>query len=202
MPRVDLARGKAGLAAALSAAIILSSATAALATSASLPPATSLPVPATTAATEPDLAGLVIYDKLVPFTIAAPTGAVLCSGRLQDRVVRSRKTGLYDFYYAIRSTNGPGAIRRMTTSAFTGLKLRVAYRTDGLGTVPPIVAARNAAPGALVAFGFAETPISCAKHQESRFILIKTATKAFHTGGATQILTPSGAAVSVPTVKP
>ena len=100
-----------------------------------------------------------LQDTLVPFTIKAPDGAVVCEGKLQHRVVRSTKTGLLHFYYAIRETAGPGAVGRIATASFSGLK---AYRTDGLGTVPPRVAARDAAPGPLVTFELTDPPVSCA----------------------------------------
>src|SRR5580658_7357657 len=202
MPLMRLARSRAGRVAAASGGLILLSVTAALAISVLLPPGGSLPVPATTAATEPDLDGTVIEDTLVPFSIKDPSGAVVCAGKLQDRVVQSTKTGLLHFYYAIRETEGPGAVSRIVTSPFNKLKLRVAYRTDGLGTVPPRIAARSAAPGALVTFELTDPSVSCAKHEESRFMLIKTTLKAFHPGGATKIFATTGASVTVPTARP
>lgn len=202
MSGVKLSRGKATLAGAAFGGLMLAGATAAFAVSVLLPPGGSLPVPPTTAATEPDLAGVVLHDALVPFAIKAPTGAVLCAGQLQDRVVRSSKTGQLHFYYRIRGTQGTGALGRIITTSFGGLALRVAYRTDGLGTVPPHIAARSVAPGAQVVFAFTDPPLSCAQHQESRFILVKTTTNAFHAGGATRIIATTGAATLVPTVKP
>jgi hypothetical protein len=175
--------------------------TVALAVSVLLPPGASLPVPATTAATEPVLDGVVIHDALLPFTIRGVTGAPLCMGQLQDRVVRSNRTGLLDFYYAIRSTNGPGSIARIVAGSYGKLELRVAYRTDGLGTVPPRVAARSG-PGPLVAFQFTDPPLSCARHQESRFMLLEAPVKAYIAGGATQIVATTGASTVVHTVEP
>ena len=175
---------------------------AALAVSVLLPPGGSLPTPSTTAATEPTLSGVVIHDALVPFKIATPDGHVLCSGNLQDRVVRSNKTHRLDFYYRIRDTQGTGAIGRIATLGFGGLPLRVGFRTDGLGTVPPRPAARSAAPGAVVSFTFIDPPVSCAQHQESRFILIRTPATTFTPGGKTEIIATTGPAVSVPTVMP
>jgi hypothetical protein len=175
---------------------------AALAVSVLLPPGGSLPTPSTTAATEPTLSGFVIHDALVPFKITTPDGHVLCSGNLQDRVVRSNKTQRLDFYYRIRDTQGTGAIGRIATLGFGGLPLRVGFRTDGLGTVPPRLAARSAAPGAVVTFTFSDPPVSCAQHQESRFILIRTPATTFTSGGKTEIIATTGPAVSVPTVMP
>src|SRR6266403_5970488 len=195
----NLAR-RAGLVGATAGGLALLCAGAALAVSVLLPPGASLPTPATTAATEPTLSGFVIHDALVPFKIATPDGQVLCSGNLQDRVVKSNKTKRLDFYYRIRDTQGIGAVGRIATQGFGGLTLRVAYRTDGLGTVPPRLAARNAAPGAIVTFTFIDPPVSCAQHQESRFILINTPATTFSPGGKTEIFATAGPAVSVPTV--
>jgi hypothetical protein len=167
-----------------------------------LPPGGSLPVPATTAAAEPDLSGIVIHDSLVPFAIRGlASDTVVCSGTLQDRVVRSSKSGHVHFYYRIRNTTGTGVVNRIATSSFAGLALRVAFRQDGLGTVPPRMAARNVAPGTFVTFEF-DPPLSCGRHQESRFMLIKTAANAFHPGGQTQILANGGLPDTVNTVMP
>lgn len=174
---------------------------AALAVSVALPPGGSLSVPSTTAASEPDLAGVVIHDALVPFTLKSATG-VVCSGNLQDRVVRSNRTKRLHFYYRIRDTKGPGAIKLVATLSFAMPTLRVAWRADGLGTVPPRQATRSGGTGGLVTFTFSDPPISCARHQESRFVLIKTTATAFTPGGTTRILATNGAAASVPTVKP
>jgi hypothetical protein len=192
----------AALAAALGGGLALLGAGAAMALSVLLGPGASLAVPSTTAATEPDLAGSVIHDALVPFTIKAPAGGALCRGHLQDRVVRSTKTHRLDFYYRIRDTLGTGAVVGFQTARFGGLALRVAYRTDGLGTVPPRVASRSTGAGALVTFRLTDPPVSCAKRQESRFILIKTPATTFKAGGATRIFATTGASVTVPTVMP
>ncbi len=167
-----------------------------------LPPGGSLNVPSTTAATEPDLAGVVINDTLVPFTIKNPAGEVICEGQLQDRVVKSNATGRLEFSYRIRDTNGSGSIARISTARFGGLRLRVAWAADGLGTVAPVLATRSAPPGAVVRFVFRNPPVSCAEHQESRFMLIKTPATEFRPGGTTVITATTGLSVSVPTVIP
>jgi len=197
-----LQRGKLGWASGAAVAAMLSLSTAALAISVLLPPGGTVAVPSTTAALEPDLAGVVIHDAVLPFTIKNPAGGMVCAGQLQDRVVRSSKTGLLHFYYRIRATSGPGAISQLTTAGFPNLALRVAYRADGLGTVPPRRAHRTSAPGAQVMFTLPDPTVSCAKHEESRFIFIKTPAKAFRPGGVTRVIATTGAVASVPTVMP
>jgi len=196
------ARGKTMLAAVVGGSLLLQGVTAASAISVLLPPGANLPVPSTTAATEPTMDGFVIHDSLVPFSIKTASGAVLCQGELQDRVVQSDKTGQLDFYYAIRNTKGTGAINRLFAGSFSGQPLRVAYRTDGLGTVQPITAVRSAAPGAEVEFTLLDPPVSCAKHQESRFMLIRTDVKTFQAGGKARIVATTGAIATVPIVMP
>lgn len=204
------ARDKGRLATGIAAALVLSATAAALAVSVSLPPGGSIAVPATTAAAEPGLAGTVIHDASLPFTIKK-NGAVLCTGQLQDRVIRSSTGGGLDFYYRIRRTSGPGAINRIATANFSSAAFNVAYRTDGLGTVAPQQATRSRAPGALITFTLKDPNLLCKQHQESRFILINTAptvpvinprVTGFHAGGSTRLFTTTGASVSVPTVMP
>ncbi len=194
-----LVRSRAGFAGAISGGLLLFGGGAAMAISVFLPPGGSLVVPPTTAATEPTLAGVVLHDPLVPFTIKDAMGAVLCAGQLQDRAVRSTITHRLDFYYRIRDTQGPGAIAQIATSGFDGLSLRVAYRTDGLGNVPPRLGNRNPTP--VVTFEFTP-PLSCAIHEESLFILIRTPVTAYHAGGVTRLVATTGAGALVHTVRP
>lgn len=188
-------------AAAIAGGLLLFS-TAALAVSVLLAPGATVAVPSTTAAAEPNLAGPIEHDTQVPFVIRTPAGALICEGKLLNRVVRSTATNRLDFYYAILDTNGPGAVARISTTGFGGLSLRVGYRTDGLGTVPPTVAGRSAAPGAIVAFRFTNPPVSCANHEESRLMLVRTRVMKFRPGGTTSIVATTGAGVTVPTVRP
>jgi hypothetical protein len=194
--------GKVIFAGAVGGALVLFGASEAMAISVVLPSGTSRSVPSTTAAAEPDLAGGVIHDTLVPFTIRTLGGQVVCTGNLQNRVVMSAKTGLLHFYYRIRDTRGPGAVVRIGTSDFREFTLGIAYRIDGLGTVPPRVATRSPAPGASVTFTLNDPAVSCARRQESRFIPIKTPVTTFRPGGVTRIIATNGTSASVPTVMP
>jgi len=87
-----------------------------------------LAVPATTAATEPVLDGVAVHDALLPFTIRA-AGAPLCRGQLQDRVVRSSRTGLLHFSYAIRTISGSESIARIVAGE-SDLASRQEYREN------------------------------------------------------------------------
>lgn len=94
-----------------------------------------LPLPGTTAAAEPDLAGTVISDKLVPFTIASASAPV--SGTLQVRVVRNA-AGKLAFYWKINnSAASTGAVDALSFTGFPKQAYDANWRKDGLGTVAP-----------------------------------------------------------------
>jgi hypothetical protein len=140
--------------------------------------------PATTMAEEPGVAGTVVYDRLVPFTLRDAGGRTICAGNLQARAVSSPTSGALDFYYRFRDTSGRGAIYGIYVSNFPGT-LRVAYRIDGLGSVAPYQVYREHAPSLRMQFGFVRPGpyISCAAHEESRFLLIRTRSTRFEDGG-------------------
>lgn len=93
---------------------------------------------ATTAAAEPDLAGLVLEDRLQPFTINGSDGG-LATGTIQERVVRSNDTGFLHFYSRVIFDTiagfEPGSYVEWLDfdPAATGNPLAVGRRSDGLG---------------------------------------------------------------------
>ncbi|HEX8062691.1 MAG TPA: hypothetical protein VF535_05695 [Allosphingosinicella sp.] len=92
-------------------------------------------LPGTTSAAEPDLAGTVVSDKLVPFAIASATAPV--AGTLQVRIVRNA-AGALAFYWKVN--NAAASKGQVETVSFTGLPKQpfdANWRKDGLGTVPP-----------------------------------------------------------------
>jgi hypothetical protein len=94
-----------------------------------------LPLPGTTAAAEPDLAGTVVSDKLIPFAIASATAPV--SGTLQVRIVRNG-AGTLAFYWKVN--NAGSSKGQVDTVSFTGFPKQPYdsnWRKDGLGTVAP-----------------------------------------------------------------
>ena len=162
----------------------------------------SIPVPALTDAGDPNLGGVVQSDQLVPFTLQDANGDLECTGNLQERVVLSNNTGDLDFYYRVRDTAGSGSVAQLSVSSFAGLSVGVGYRTDGLGTVPPTTADRNAAPGDTITFDFSSHPISCAAQEESQFILISTTVTSFESSGQANIVSTDGSNFSMPGVMP
>ncbi len=169
--------------------------------SALLAPGGSIPLPSSTAATEPDLAGVVQHDALIPFVIKDTLGRVLCRGQLQDRVVRSTKSGRLHFYYRIRGGRKflRSAIRIVTTDNFDTDTLSVGWRLDGLGTVNPTTASRTAT-GETIEFAFKDPVLRCGA--ESRFFFIKTNAEKFVSGGMTKLALTTGESVSLKTVMP
>lgn len=163
-------------------------------------------LPGSTAAANPELAGVVLHDALIPFQIRAASGALLCQGRLQDRVVRSNRTKRLHFYYRIRDWAAvaplPGSISRIETIPFAGFgALRVDFRPDGLGSVAPRIARRSAAPGPLVEFDFRDPPLRCGG-PESRFFFIETNASAFGPRGTTRLVLTTGQSVTLSTDRP
>lgn len=198
-------RGRTRFVAAVVSGLIFVAAAPAAATSIYLSPNEDLAVPSSTTASEPSLAGPIIHDRLVPFAFRDAAGGLVCSGNLQNRVVRSSITGRLDFYYRIRDTRGRGVINGIETSGFGGRTVRIAYRNDGLGTIPASRAFRYPEPGDVIVVGLhnaALLPLSCASHQESRFVVIRTRARLFETGGTTEIGDLDGHRVIVETQRP
>lgn len=96
-------------------------------------------VGATTSAEEPDLAGVVLEDRLQPFTINGADGG-LVTGVIQERVVRSDVTGFLHFYHRVtlETIEGFDIGSYIEWLDFdptaTGDPLAVGRRTDGLGS--------------------------------------------------------------------
>lgn len=96
-------------------------------------------VGATTSAEEPDLAGVVLEDRLQPFTINGADGG-LVTGVIQERVVRSDVTGFLHFYHRVTLETIEGFdigsyIEWLDFDPVaTGDPLAVGRRTDGLGS--------------------------------------------------------------------
>ncbi|MDQ7841333.1 MAG: hypothetical protein RDU83_09940 [bacterium] len=163
-------------------------------------------LPGTTAAAEPDLAGTVLHDELIPFVIRDAAGNSLFGGVLQNRAVRSR-TQLVHFYYRIRDTAPglPGRIVRVDTIGFPGT-IHADYRIDGLGAVAPVEAGRA---GERVKFFFAGRPTAAAPAPlgllagtESRFFFVKGVCYSFGPGGLTTLVLATGQQVTLSTVRP
>lgn len=103
-----------------------------------LNPGDNLALPGTTAAVEPQLAGTVLVDELIPFSFSAGTGLGDITGQVQQRIVRSSVDGTLDFYWRIMSDpNSAAAIGSFRVGNFVSPEYNANWRIDGLGVKAP-----------------------------------------------------------------
>jgi hypothetical protein len=96
-------------------------------------------LPGTTAAAEPQLAGVIIEDWLQPFSYAAYGGTV--SGNVQSRVVRSSGDGTLDFYWRVLvDEQAAGPVASLRLGHFVAPEYDANWRIDGLGSEAPYAA--------------------------------------------------------------
>ncbi len=134
-------------------------------------PGGSVALSGTTEAADPQLAGVVLQDVLLPFSINLGDGNMI-SGQVQDRVVRESSSGTLDFYYRIfNNSNSTGSIGLAGRDNYSGFTTNVDWRIDGLGTVAPTMASRSTS-GSNVMFDFLTQQI--APSEQSRFFFIST----------------------------
>lgn len=92
-------------------------------------------LPGTTAAAEPQLAGVVLVDEIVPFSF---TSDGFISGTVQQRIVRSDADGTLDFYWRVfNDINSQAAIGSFRIGDFYAPEYNANWRIDGLGDVAP-----------------------------------------------------------------
>jgi len=141
-----------------------------------LPPGATVGLPGTAAAADPDLAGVVLVDDLVPFAFAANGGTI--SGNVQVRVVRSTLDNTLDFYWRIfNNPRSSGVVGSFRIGDFFTNVYDANWRIDGLGDVAPISATRfSGAFDSFVNFNFGNL---LAPGHQSRFILLDTSATDF-----------------------
>jgi hypothetical protein len=164
-------------------------------------------LPGTTAAAESDLAGVVVEDRLTPFTIALPGGAPLFQGKLQARIVRSNATGLLHFVYRIRDTRQGlnGIVKSAWVQSFPSTltpRLAADWSPDGLGVVAPQFAQRAGGVGAIVRFDFDTVGDVLVGGRDSRFFFLKTMAKNSKPGGKFVLQLVSGQSVVLDVKQP
>ena len=99
-------------------------------------------LPGTTVAAEPQLAGIVEIDELLPFSFADGVGNI--SGTVQQRVVRSTVDNTVDFYWRIfNDANSSDGINLLHVGDFNTSAYDVNWRIDGLGDVAPTQGLRH-----------------------------------------------------------
>lgn len=139
-------------------------------------------LPGTTVAVRPELAGVVIADVTRPFSVDSG-GGNFTTGTIQDRVVRETVAGTLDFYYIISNdVSSAGSVDFVTRTNYTGFSTDVDWRSDGVGTINPDQASRNAG-GDQVLFDFFASNLLF-PGQVSREFFIKTDATVYNEGGA------------------
>ena len=97
-----------------------------------LNPGDNLALPGTTVAAEPQLAGTVLVDEIIPFSFGS------ISGQVQQRVVRSSSDGTLDFYWRVMSNaNSTAGIGSFRVGDFVSPEYNANWRSDGLGVHAP-----------------------------------------------------------------
>jgi hypothetical protein len=129
----------------------------------------------TTSAVRPELVGVVLQDTIRPFSVDHG-GGNFTTGMIQDRVVRETASGTLDFYYKISNdVSSAGSVDFVTRNSFIGFGADVDFRTDGVGTIGPDQASRNAA-GDEVLFDFFSTNLLFPGAQSFSFFVKTDAT--------------------------
>ena len=138
----------------------------------------------TTSAANPNLAGTVINDNLLPFQIQDSQGSTILTGNVQDRVVRSNNTGELIFAPRLRDLNNPTGdawIFGLRLEGYGGFSTDIEFRTDGLGDVGPNTVTRSA--GSVDQLFFSYDPNIIAPPDEGLFLSVATDATAFDSKG-------------------
>jgi hypothetical protein len=139
----------------------------------------------TNVAARPELAGLILEDVLLPYTITGGTGQV-ATGVIQNRVVRETSTGQLDFYYRfIPDARSNMLLTALRTSGFAGFSTDVDYRLDGVGAVGPDSAHAFGGPfTGFINFQFINAPSATA---DSLFMFVHTTATSYALTGMTDM---------------
>lgn len=133
------------------------------------------PLNGTTVAANPNLAGIVEKDDLVPFYFSAYGGTV--SGQVQVRVVKSIDS-TYDFYWRVfNDANSAGKIADLRIANFFTSSYNADYRTDGLGDIGPDQAYLFGAFDGYVNFNFSDGLVA---GESSKFFFLDTDATSFN----------------------
>ena len=164
-------------------AFVLAAAASPWAHAVTVPPGTTVALGGTTVASEPDLAGTIVQDDTMPFTICCTnsnTGqSVSITGFVQERVVQA-VDGYYDFYWRVfvdstssASLGAPVGYFRLGNFGSLAATYNINYRTDGLGATAPGSVHRF--PGSQANFyNFNFTPSGIAPGSTSFFMFMDT----------------------------
>jgi len=150
-------------------------------------------LPGTTVADRPELAGLILEDKLFDYSFTDSNTGESVSGTVQNRVVKSNVDGTMDFYWRIRPNN-PGTTPEGEITAlrlfngYGGWLLEADWRPDGLGTSSPDTAKYFSSGG--INFLFEDNPVSYTNDQNngSYFFFLDSQATAYSMTGTYDLL--------------
>ena len=102
-----------------------------------LTPGSGAVLPGTTVAAEPQLAGVVQVDEIIPFSFVGDDVGGLINGQVQQRVVLAID-GTIDFYWRVFvDSDSDASLGSFRVGDFVSPEYNVNYRTDGLGDRGP-----------------------------------------------------------------
>lgn len=138
----------------------------------------------TTSAANPDLAGVVLKDDLIPFQIKDKLGNIILEGVVQDRVVKSNNTGNLIFAPRLRDLKSPvrsSWISYLRLEGYGGISTNINFRVDGLGDIGPNEVTRSAGTGNELFFRY--EPNIIVPPEEGLFLSVLTDAPAFCQNG-------------------
>lgn len=138
-----------------------------------LNPGDNLPLSGTTLAAQPQLAGLVLVDEIVPFSFSDGVTGGAIFGSVQQRVVRSSVDNTIDFYWRVfNDVESAAAIGSFRIGDFVSPEYNANFRIDGLGALGPDRAHRFTGAGdTFVNFLFTDGLVA---NQDSNFFFLDT----------------------------
>ena len=149
-------------------------------------PDTWVPLPGTTEAARPELAGVVLVDQLVHFSVTFPLNQHI-TGTIQERVVRESGSGTLDFYWSVfNDSSSLHNLGEFRVAGFITGAYDADWRIDGLGTVIPDSAFLF---GGLGAVNFKFTA-GLAPGEESRFLFFHTDATSYRLTAVMDVTTP------------
>ena len=161
---------------ALAAAALLAACSAA---AVPLVPNVAAPLPGTTLDARPELAGAVVQDDVVPFSIAG--GQI--TGSVQSRVVLTA-TGTYDFYWRVtNAANSAGAVGTLRLGNLLPSAYDADWRADGSGTTAPSFGYLFGGGEGFVNFDFRNGTSALEAGADSRFFFLHTDATAYDKSG-------------------
>jgi len=143
-------------------------------------------LPGTNSTVRPELAGVVIADRLVAYSNGGGT-----DGFVQQRVVREAG-GTLDFYWRIApNADGDAVIDQLRIGGFSTFVTDGDWRNDGVGDVAPTNAVTfgDAFPDGYVNFQFG-SPIAGNDTNGSVFFFLHTTATAFDESGSYDLTSP------------